>query len=122
VRGLSSVRCAALALLFAFLSLDSLLSNPRNAGARLEQWERLPEAMWSSGKLDAATMRSSGTLDPATMSARDLRRLPGIGPTRALAIARARWQEGWRDPASWEAISGIGRETVRAIEAALGGP
>jgi hypothetical protein len=59
-------------------------------------------------------------LDPDRMSPRALRGLPAIGPTRALAIARARWELGLLGgPESWEAIPGIGPETVRAIRDAL---
>ena len=55
-----------------------------------------------------------GDLD--TMTVRALRRLPAIGPARALAIARARWEDGLTGgPESWDAIRGIGPETVEAI-------
>jgi len=67
-----------------------------------------------------------GDLD--TMTVRALRRLPAIGPARALAIARARWEDGLTGgPESWDVIRGIGPETVEAIrrhlaEAAIRGP
>jgi hypothetical protein len=55
-------------------------------------------------------------LSPDTMSVRALRRLPAIGPARAAAIARERWEEGLEGgPDAWEAIRGIGPETVGAI-------
>jgi len=55
--------------------------------------------------------------DPDRMSPRELRRLPGIGPTRALAIARARWELGLSGgPESWVRLHGIGPETVAAIQ------
>ncbi len=58
--------------------------------------------------------------DPDRMSPRELRRLPAIGATRALAIARARWERGLTGgPEAWEDIPGIGPETVRAIRKAL---
>ena len=54
-------------------------------------------------------------LDPDAMCVRDLRRLPAVGPARALSIVRARFDEGLRGgPGAWERISGIGTETVRA--------
>jgi hypothetical protein len=59
-------------------------------------------------------------LDPDLMNARELKRLPSIGPARALAIAQSRWEQGLRGgPQSWEAIPGIGPETVRAVRSAL---
>ncbi len=54
--------------------------------------------------------------DPDTMTVRGLRRLTAIGPARALAIARARWEDGLSGgPEAWDAIRGIGPETVAAI-------
>jgi hypothetical protein len=54
--------------------------------------------------------------DPDTMTLRGLRRLTAIGPARALAIARARWVDGLSGgPEAWDAIRGIGPETVAAI-------
>lgn len=56
------------------------------------------------------------SLDPDRMPPRDLRRLPGIGERRALAIARARWERGLRGgPEAWDSIPGIGPETIRRI-------
>ena len=67
-----------------------------------------------------AGARSPEETDPDRMSPRELRRLPAIGPTRALAIARARWERGLTGgPEAWEDIPGIGPETVRAIRRAL---
>lgn len=58
--------------------------------------------------------------DPDRMGPRQLRRLPAIGPTRALAIARARWEAGLiGGPESWDAIPGIGPQTVRSIRSAI---
>ena len=58
--------------------------------------------------------------DPDTMSVRALRRLPAIGPARAVAIARERWERGLSGgPEAWETIRGIGPETVAAIGRAL---
>jgi hypothetical protein len=67
-----------------------------------------------------AGARSPSETDPDRMSPRELRRLPAIGSTRALAIARARWERGLTGgPEAWEDIPGIGPETVRAIRRAL---
>lgn len=63
------------------------------------------------------------TSDPDRMSPRELRRLPAIGPARALAIARARWEEGLTGgPEAWDEVPGIGPETVRSIRSAIGSP
>lgn len=56
--------------------------------------------------------------DPDRLAARELRRLPGIGPTRALAIVRARWDGLRGGPSAWIAIPGIGPATVEAAGAA----
>jgi hypothetical protein len=60
----------------------------------------------------------------ADASPRELRALPGIGETRALAIARERWRArssglGRAAPLDLEAVPGIGPKTVEAIEAWL---
>lgn len=53
---------------------------------------------------------------PDLWSPRELRRLPAIGPARALAIARARWELGLTGgPVAWDQVPGIGEETVGAI-------
>jgi len=81
----------------------------REAAARMPAGARGPEGT----DADRET-------DPDRMSPRELRRLPAIGPTRALAIARARWEIGLiGGPEAWEDIPGIGPETVRAIRGAL---
>src|SRR5260221_3047191 len=73
-----------------------------------------------------AAARGPAETDPDRMSPRELRGLPAIGPTRALVIARARWERGAMGelgstggPEAWEDIPGIGPETVRAIRHAL---
>ena len=61
------------------------------------------------------------THDPDRMSLRDLQRLPAIGPVRARAIVEARHASGLHGaPEAWKALPGIGEETVRSAEAALG--
>lgn len=53
-------------------------------------------------------------------SVHDLRSLPGIGPARALALARWRWEhDGVLTVDDLEAVPNIGPETRAAIEAAL---
>ena len=60
------------------------------------------------------------SLDLERLSAREMRRLPGIGPQRALAIARARWEQSLRGaPEAWDVIPGIGEETVRSIRESI---
>lgn len=74
-----------------------------------ELWERLPEPL-----------RRDGPPAPDAATVRELRALPGIGPVRALAIARQRFEHGLEGgPASWERVPGIGPETVRRLEAAF---
>ena len=52
------------------------------------------------------------------MTVRELRRLPGIGDARAVAIARARWERGLRGgPRALEELAGIGPATIAGIEA-----
>jgi competence protein ComEA len=53
-------------------------------------------------------------------SPRELRALPGIGETRALAIARSRFAEGpFTRPDELERIRGIGPATVERVRGAL---
>jgi hypothetical protein len=86
------------------LAISQLERDPRRP-TEAEIRDRLP--FGALGELD---------LDPDTMSLRGLRRLPAIGPARALAIARARWEDGLcGGPEAWDAIRGIGPETVAAI-------
>lgn len=58
-------------------------------------------------------------LDPDALSARELRALPGIGPARAVAVVRARWEGLRGGPAAWRALPGIGDATAGAAQAAL---
>jgi hypothetical protein len=54
--------------------------------------------------------------DPDKLCFRDLQRLPSIGPSRALAVVEARHRSGLSGgPEAWDAIRGIGHETVRAV-------
>jgi Helix-hairpin-helix motif len=58
--------------------------------------------------------------DLQAASPRELRGLPGIGETRALAIARSRWEEGpIGKAADLERIRGIGPATAGRVRAAL---
>lgn len=58
-------------------------------------------------------------LDPDALAARELRALPGIGPARALAVVRARWDGLRGGPAAWLALPGIGESTVGAASGFL---
>lgn len=53
-------------------------------------------------------------LDPMTAPARELRRLPGIGPARAAAIAEYRWEQGGA-PFALREVAGIGEATERRV-------
>jgi len=58
-----------------------------------------------------------GVADPACAPPRELRRLPGIGEVRALAIARARWEHSAQAGAfRLEDVPGIGPLTARRVE------
>lgn len=61
------------------------------------------------------------TLDPDALSAQELRALPGIGPARALAIVRARWDGLRGGPDAWRDVPGIGEATTDAAAEALSG-
>ena len=59
-------------------------------------------------------------IDPDSMCVRELRALPGIGATRALADVRARFERGLRGgPAAWDRLPGIGDKTIEGVERAL---
>jgi hypothetical protein len=91
-----------------------LLASTELAGAERALDERAIRERAPFGALDPPAT------DPDRMSPRELRALPAIGPARALAIARARWESGLGGgPEAWEAIPGIGPETVRSIREAL---
>ena len=89
------------------------------ASAQLGSVRPTIEAAEAAARMPAGA-RSPAETDPDRMSPRELRRLPAIGPTRALAIIHARWELGLTGgPEAWEDIPGIGPETVRAIRNAL---
>jgi len=58
-------------------------------------------------------------MDPDALTTRELRALPGIGPARALAVVRARWDGLRGGPAAWLALPGIGEATVGAASGYL---
>lgn len=89
------------------------------ASAQLGSAPRQIDASEAALRMPAGA-RGRPETDPDRMSPRELRGLPAIGPTRALAIARARWDRALTGgPEAWEDIPGIGPETVRAIRSAL---
>jgi hypothetical protein len=54
------------------------------------------------------------------MSPRQLRRLPGIGEGRAVAIARARWEQGWKPgPLLLSDVPGVGPHTQEQVRSWL---
>jgi hypothetical protein len=67
-----------------------------------------------------------GPPDLTRMSPRELRRLPGIGETLAIAIAEARWEHGDKPyPLFLSDVAGIGERTAERVRQWLeehGGP
>lgn len=55
--------------------------------------------------------------NPRRMSARELRQLPGVGLTLALAVARTRDTHQGAAPLAWEDVPGIGEVRAREIRA-----
>lgn len=75
---------------------------------------------WGS-RFDAAVVdlpASPAPFEPRTAAPRELRRLPGIGESRAIAIARLRWQRGG-EPLFLGDVPGIGESTVAEVRAWL---
>ena len=100
--------CALAGFLFATALLELLARGPDEPALR---------ARTPAGFLDAAAP------DLARSSPRELRALPGIGETRALAIARARHAQGpIASPDELDRIRGIGPATVERVRAALARP
>jgi len=61
--------------------------------------------------------------DIERMSARELRRLPGLGEVRALALVRDRWRRrSTGEPLDLEGLPGIGPKTAQRIREASGAP
>jgi hypothetical protein len=80
--------------------LDRRRAQPTAATAALEQFSDRPARP-----------------DPTRAPPRELRRLPGIGEARALAIARARWERGADGgELRLEDVPGIGPLTARNVE------
>ena len=80
---------------------------------------RIGTALWPASGPSAEVLRRAeeleGSLDPARMSARELRAVPGVGETLALAIVRAR--EAAERPLDWEEVEGIGPAIAARIRA-----
>ena len=100
--------CALAGFLFATALLELLARGPDEAALR---------ARTPAGFLEGAAPSL------ARSSPRELRALPGIGETRALAIARARHAQGpIASPDELDRIRGIGPATVERVRAALERP
>lgn len=68
------------------------------------------------GRLPAAPSAGRAPIALGHASARELRRLPGIGETRALALVEARWRRGPGDPPLLlRDVDGIGPELERRV-------
>jgi hypothetical protein len=103
-------RPAAWALLLAGWALSgALLDAVRQREARRSEADAAVLAILR-GPVEAP-------LDLATASPRELRRLPGIGPRRALAIADLRWERG--PGFALQDVNGIGPRIEAGILAAL---
>ena len=87
--------------------------------ARSDAWTSSagsPSAAPREARLATDDSRPREIADLEHMSLRELRRLPGVGQARALAIARARWDAtAMRDPAVFPRVPGIGPATVARI-------
>ncbi len=68
-----------------------------------------------------APERRPARVDPDALTTRELRALPFIGPARALAIARARWDGLRGGPGAWLSVPGIGEATIGAASEVLSG-
>ena len=92
--------CAGMLLFSTALERDGPGADPRSLEARLPG--------------PAPPAGSAAPLD--LLPLRELRRLPGIGPARALAIVRARWELGLRGaPQAWDRVPGVGEGTVAGL-------
>lgn len=111
---------------------DTFTSSPshragesRASGGSRASGERLtvsaPPSEANDGASDEANdERSREIADLAHMSLRELRRLPGVGQVRALAIARARWDAtAARDLSVFPRVHGVGPATLARIHAWL---
>jgi hypothetical protein len=111
-----AARTDALLPAFAgFFFALALSAGSRDTGLSAGWLARAPDPLAGVRSLERGRV-----LDPDSMCVRDLRRLPAIGPARALAIVRARYEHGLRGgPYAWDRIPGIGPETVHAARAWL---
>ncbi|MBK7642903.1 MAG: helix-hairpin-helix domain-containing protein [Planctomycetes bacterium] len=92
------------------------------ATALLEQFPRNPSEAELRARVPEGFLEER-LPDPAHASPRELRALPGIGETRALAIARSRHAEGpFRELGELERIHGIGPATVERVRSVLEAP
>jgi hypothetical protein len=75
-----------------------------------------PGASELAARIPTGFSAPNGPIDLNRSSPRELRRLPSIGPTRAIAIVRSRWGDGpFAAPAELDRIPGIGPETTKRV-------
>lgn len=73
---------------------------------------------WVSRRRAPDPGRARGSIDLQRSGARDLRRLPGIGPARAAAIVELRWERG-AEGFELQEVRGIGPRTEARVMDAL---
>jgi hypothetical protein len=75
---------------------------------------------WLANPRASSAPARAPVFDLERMSPRDLRRLPGLGEVRALALVHDRWRRrGTNAPLDLEALPGIGPVTARLVREAL---
>lgn len=80
------------------------------------------DAVWLHSRPRRPTVEAHGPAapaDPASASPRELRTLPGIGDTRAIAIARERWRLPPGHSKTLSDVAGIGPVTEGGVRALL---
>jgi DNA uptake protein ComE-like DNA-binding protein len=82
------------------------------ASVRVSPPSIVGESSAIESRIPAREPPSRARVDLARLSPRDLRTLPGIGESRALAIAREGWERGRLDVGDLDAIPSIGEGTV----------
>ncbi len=122
----------ALVVAAALLALGAIVRESRAPGAAIWSWRPASEAGVALSEVrarvgegvereeEAARPLAPGErLDPNEVSEAQLRRLPGIGPTRARAIVEARGRQRFRAPEDLLRVPGIGEATLARIASHL---